>query len=113
MKGKKLAWERPLRKSDLAALGDAAPRGPILGMHVADLVMKETLLASDPEVFFTTPHFDGYPAVLIRLPKIGAHALKGLFYDAWLDRAPKRLVAAHLGAAKAVKKAAKVESRSG
>ncbi len=62
-------WERPLRKSDLAALGDAAPTGPILGVRTADLEMKEALLRNDPRALFTTPHFDGYPAVLVQLDK--------------------------------------------
>ena len=48
-------WERPLRRSDLDALGDAAPDGPILGARVEHLVAKEALLADDPSVFFTTP----------------------------------------------------------
>ncbi|MGA8535293.1 MAG: hypothetical protein WB615_14385, partial [Candidatus Tumulicola sp.] len=58
---KLFVWERPLRRSDLAALGDRAPSGPVLGVRTADLEMKDVLLASDPEVYFTTPHFDGYP----------------------------------------------------
>jgi len=95
-------WERPLRKSDLVALGDAAPKGPILGVRTADLEMKEVLLKSDPSVFFTTPHFNGYPAVLVRLPKIRANKLKEVVVEAWLARAPKRAVDAYLetGAAK-------------
>src|SRR6266513_1472134 len=68
---KMFVWERPLRKSDLKALGDAAPAGPILGAKVEHEIAKEALLADDPEAFFTIPHFDGYPAVLIRLPEIG------------------------------------------
>ncbi|HEY6237069.1 MAG TPA: hypothetical protein VIW69_18345, partial [Candidatus Elarobacter sp.] len=50
---KLFVWERPLRKSDLAALGDAAPKGAILGVRTADLEMKEALLRSDPGVLFT------------------------------------------------------------
>jgi hypothetical protein len=92
------AWERPLRRSDLAALGDDAPSGPILGIRTADLEMKDLLLASDPGVFFTTPHFNGYPAVLIRLEKIAVKALKDALVEAWLSRAPKRAAAAFLGA---------------
>lgn len=92
------AWERPLRKSDLTALGDRAPTGAILGVRVADLEMKEVLLASNPQAFFTTPHFDGYPAVLIRLPKIPAKLLKDVIVEAWLARAPKRAVTAYLKA---------------
>jgi hypothetical protein len=45
---KLFVWERPLPKSDIAALGDAAPTGAILGVRTADLAMKEALLASDP-----------------------------------------------------------------
>lgn len=89
-------WERPLRKSDLAALGKKAPTGAILGVRVADLEMKDVLLASDPSVFFTTPHFDGYPAVLIRLGKISAKTLEAVIVEAWLSRAGKRAVKAFL-----------------
>lgn len=89
-------WERPLRRSDLDALGDAAPKGPILGVRTEDLEMKEALLTSDPRVFFTTPHFDGYPAVLVQLKKIASKALKDVIIEAWLSRAPKRAVAAFL-----------------
>ncbi|HEX3672067.1 MAG TPA: MmcQ/YjbR family DNA-binding protein [Candidatus Cybelea sp.] len=93
---KLFVWERPLRKSDLDALGDAAPTGPILGVRTADLEMKDVLLASNPRVYFTTPHFDGYPAVLVRLDKIAAKELKDLITEAWLARAGKRAVAAFL-----------------
>ncbi len=89
-------WERPLRKSDFAALGNMAPTGPILGIMTADLEMKEVLLASDPAVYFTTPHFDGYPAVLIRLGKITSNELKDVIVEAWLARAGKRAAAAFL-----------------
>jgi hypothetical protein len=84
-------WERPLRKSDLRALGDAAPDGPILGARVEHLGAKEALLADDPGVYFTTPHFDGYPAVLVQLEKITLDELEQLIVDAWLARAPKRV----------------------
>lgn len=89
-------WERPLRKSDLAALGDTAPKGPILGARMADLEMKEAVLRSDPSVFFTIPHFDGYPAVLVRLEKISAKSLKELVIEAWLARASERAVREYL-----------------
>jgi hypothetical protein len=85
-------WERPLRKSDLAALGDEAPAGPILGVRTPDLELKEVLLLSNPRVYFTTPHFDGYPAVLVRLDKIARRELKDLILEAWLARASKRAV---------------------
>src|SRR5215207_1740782 len=66
VKDKLFVWERPLRNSDLAALGDGAPDGPILGARVEHLGAKEALLANDDGVFFTTPHFDGYPAILVK-----------------------------------------------
>jgi hypothetical protein len=90
---KMFVWERPLRQSDLRALGDAAPQGPILGARVEHLIAKEALLADDPGVFFTTPHFDGYPAVLVCLDQITLEDLEEVVVEAWLVRAPKRLVA--------------------
>jgi hypothetical protein len=91
VKDKSFAWERPLRASDLRALGDAAPSGPILGVRVEHLGAKEALLADDPGVFFTTPHFDGYAAVLVRLQEITVEELEEVIAEAWATRAPKRL----------------------
>jgi hypothetical protein len=88
---KLFVWERPLRASDVRALGDSAPDGPIVGARVEHLVAKEALLADDPNVYFTTPHFDGYPVVLVRLEEIGSDELEELIVEAWLARAPKRL----------------------
>lgn len=96
VRDKSFVWERPLRKADVAALGDAAPDGPILGAWVPDLGAKEAILADDPEVFFTTPHFDGYPAVLVRLERIDEPELAELVVEAWLDRAPKKVARAYL-----------------
>jgi hypothetical protein len=98
VRDKGFVWERPLRRSDLEALGDAAPEGPILGARVEHLVAKEALLADGGEAFFTTPHFDGYPAVLVRLDRISADDLEEVVVEAWLARAPKRLVTAYLEA---------------
>ncbi len=91
VRDKAFVWERPLRPADVRALGDDAPSGPILGAQVEHLVAKEALLADDPDVFFTTPHFDGYPAILVRLDRIGVEDLKEVVTEAWLARAPKRL----------------------
>ncbi|MDQ6606177.1 MAG: MmcQ/YjbR family DNA-binding protein [Actinomycetota bacterium] len=88
---KLFVWERPLRPADLRALGDAAPIGPILGARVEHLGAKEALLADDPEVFFTTPHFVGYAAILTRLERIALDVLEELIIEAWLSRAPKRV----------------------
>jgi hypothetical protein len=96
VKRKLFVWERPLRRSDLEALGDAAPDGPILGVRVEHLGAKEAMLASEPDVFFTTPHFDGYPAVLVRLERIAPGELEELIVEAWLVRAPKKLAQAYV-----------------
>ena len=96
VKDKLFVWERPLRRADLEALGDDAPDGPILGARVEHLVAKEALLANDAGLFFTTPHFDGYPAILVRLDRIALDDLDEVIVEAWLVRAPKRLVAAYL-----------------
>ena len=85
-------WERPLRRSDLKALGPTAPTGPILGIRTAGLEMKEAMLASNPAIYFTTPHFDGYPAVLARLPKLPVSVLRKVILEAWCARASPRMV---------------------
>ena len=96
VKDKGFVWERPLRASDLRALGDTAPSGPILGVRVEHLLAKDALLADDPDVYFTIPHFDGYPAVLVRLERIPVDELEELIVEAWLARAPKRLAQAYI-----------------
>jgi hypothetical protein len=94
--GKKLlAWERPLRVSDREALlasGTEPPEGDILGVWVSDEGVKFALVADEPRVYFTTPHFDGYPAVLVKLAEIDVRGLEELITEAWLTRAPKKLV---------------------
>jgi hypothetical protein len=91
VRDKLFVWERPLRHSDLRALGEDAPSGTILGARVEHLVAKEALISDAPDVFFTTPHFDGVPAVLIQLERITREELEEVIVEAWLARAPKRL----------------------
>jgi hypothetical protein len=98
VKDKLFVWDRPLRRSDLEALGDAAPEGPILGARVEHLVAKEALLADPSGVFFTTPHFDGHPSVLVELEAIDGDTLEEVVVEAWLARAPPRLAQAYLDA---------------
>jgi hypothetical protein len=94
--GKKLlAWERPLRPADreaLAAQGLQPPEGDILGVRVPDEGVKFALVSDDPAVYFTTPHFDGYAAVLVKLGEIDIRALEELITEAWLTQAPRKLV---------------------
>ena len=100
VKDKLFVWERPLRRADLEALGDRAPDGPILGARVEHLGAKEALLDDDAGVFFTTPHFDGHPSILVRLERISVEDLDEVIVEAWLARAPKTLVRAYLDAAR-------------
>ena len=102
VKDKLFVWERPLRKSDhaaLAALGVKAPAGEILGARVEHEGAKLALIQSEPEIYFTIPHFDGYAAVLVRLEQIGLDELEELVIEAWLLRAPKRVASAYLESA--------------
>ena len=98
---KTFAWERPLRAKEVEHLGGfepegAAPSGEILAVRVADEEAKQALVSSEPEIYFTTSHFDGYPAVLIRLERIDRAELEELLIEAWLVQAPKRVAAAYL-----------------
>ena len=96
VRDKLFVWERPLRAGELRALGADAPEGPILAARVEHLGAKEALLADDPGVFFTTPHFDGYPAILVRLDRIAPDELEELVVEAWLCRAPARLAKGYI-----------------
>ncbi|GAB3879136.1 MmcQ/YjbR family DNA-binding protein [Kibdelosporangium lantanae] len=96
VKDRGFAWERPLRESDIEALGDDAPDGPILGVRTPDIGVKEALIAENPRVYFTTPHFNGYPAVLVQLDNIKLRDLEELVVEAWLTRAPRRVAKEYL-----------------
>ncbi|QIG39083.1 hypothetical protein G5T42_05920 [Microbacterium sp. 4R-513] len=87
-------WERGPSKADLAKLrelGREWPDGPVVGVRTDGLDGKAALLESFPEQFFTIPHFEGYPAVLVRLQVIDVDLLREVVTDAWLLKAPKRL----------------------
>lgn len=68
------------------------PNHEAIGVSVPGDDVKQDLLAADPGVFFTTDHYDGYDAVLVRLPKVGFDTLEELIRQAWACRAPKRLL---------------------
>src|SRR3984893_11062276 len=82
VKDKLFVWERPLRRREIEVLGRDVPDGPILGARGEHLGAKEALLADDPAVFFTTPHFDGYPAILVRLDRIVREDLEEVVTEA-------------------------------
>jgi hypothetical protein len=71
----------------------------VLMFRVADLGEKEIMVADERGIFFTTPHFNGYPAVLMRIPdlaRIDRDELRDLVAEAWLTRAQKRVAKAWL-----------------
>lgn len=86
--GRLFVWERPLRKKEIEALGGLepdgeAPAGEILAARVPDEGAKQALVASEPEIYFTTSHFDGNPSVLIRLDRIPRRDLEEAIVEAW------------------------------
>ena len=76
----------------------------VLMFRVADLDAKELLLSDARAIYFTTPHFKGYPAVLVRIPdlaRLDRDELRDLVAEAWLTRAQKRVAKAWLAAQEA------------
>ncbi len=68
------------------------PRPDVLAVRVAGQAEKEMLLGSDPAKFVTEAHYNGVPAVLVRLPAVEADELRELITDAWRCQAPRGLV---------------------
>jgi hypothetical protein len=71
------------------------PQPKVLALRVANLFDKDFLLGADPAKFFTEPHYNGYPAVLVRLAAITVRELRPLIIEAWRCQAPKELDPAH------------------
>jgi hypothetical protein len=85
------AWvwmERPESKKP------RVPRPDVLAVRVGSREEKEMLLASDEQKFFTEPHYNGFPAVLVRLEAIDVDELEEVLTDAWRSQAPRKLVRA-------------------
>jgi len=94
--GKMYCFHRS-RRPDALDAETGEPLADVLMFRVADLGVKELMLADDRGVFFTTPHFNGYPAVLMRigdLARVDRAELRDLVAEAWLTRAQKRVAKA-------------------
>ena len=87
--GKAFAWVWLERVEPRRA---RVPNADVIAVRVANELEKDSLLALDHEVFFTEPHYDGYPAVLVRLPVIEPDLLTEVLTAAWRSRAPRRLL---------------------
>jgi hypothetical protein len=90
VRGKSIAWSWKERVHPKQA---RVPRDDVLAVRTPDQQDKAALIAGDPDVFFTEPHYNGFPAVLVRLPLVSLTVLEELLVDAWRVQAPKRLVA--------------------
>jgi hypothetical protein len=66
------------------------PNPSVLAIRVANLAQKDLMIAAEPKKFFTEPHYNGYPAVLVRLAAVSAAELRTLLQDAWRCHVPVR-----------------------
>ena len=85
-------WNTPslrIRKKSFVRL-----REPDVIVVLVDLEEKEVLLQAEPDVFFQTPHYEGYPAILVRLSAIEADELAEVLTESWRRVAPKRVIKA-------------------
>jgi hypothetical protein len=92
VRGKGFAWtwmQRPEPKQP------RVPRPDVLAVRTRGVTGKEELIAADPDVYFTEPHYNGFPAVLVRLAAIEVDELREVLTDAWLVQAPQRLAREH------------------
>jgi len=89
------------------------PNPSVLAVRVANLVDKDLLLRAEPTKFFTEPHYNGYPAILVRLAEMRVPELRVLMEEAWRCIAPKQLVNAPpaTAATRAAKRATKRRTR--
>jgi hypothetical protein len=88
VRDKAFAWVYPERVHPKRA---RVPNPEAIVLRVANLDEKEVMLAANPAAFFTTDHYNGYPAIIVWLPKIDVDELEDLLTDAWHCQAPKSL----------------------
>ena len=96
--GKMYCFHRS-RRPDAVDPASGERMADVLMFRVADLDVKELILSDDRGVYFTTPHWNGYPGVLVRIPdlaKVDRNELRELLVDAWLTRVQKRVAKAWL-----------------
>ena len=94
-----VVWSRGPRRSDLTQLerlGRTWPEGEVVAVRVTGDDAKQDLLAMHPNTLFTIPHFDGYPAVLVRLDLVDEALLRSLIIDGWTTRVSRRVAKAWL-----------------
>lgn len=80
------------------------PQPKVVAVLVGTLLDKDFLINSDPEKFFTEPHYDGFKAVLVRLAAISARELRPLISEAWRCQAPKAVESGRKPVSKSTKK---------
>jgi len=68
------------------------PQPKVIAVRVANLVDKDLMLTMEPERFFTEPHYDGFPAVLVRLPAVTVRELRPIITEGWRCQAPQALL---------------------
>jgi len=94
-----IAWVRGPHgrdREDLAERGLQWPEGLVLGIRTTDVEEQRALVESEPEAFFITSHFEGYPAVLVRLDEISRDRLEEAIAGAWLIRVSRTAAKAWL-----------------
>src|ERR1700722_6712710 len=87
--GKGFVWSYPERQPGRSRV----IRTDIAVLYVGDEAEKQALLLGEPRLFFTTPGYDGWPLVMLRLAEVDAGRLAELVTDAWRMRAPQPLAA--------------------